>query len=159
MWIWNFLKKSFRFNIFPTIKVYTENMKFVLWVYLIVLGYRDWKDQYISLWWIPPSLVVFSLYPPTIDWEHVCGAFLFGLPGAYMYHFKEHWIGSADVCFLFFFGLILGYQRMIIAMLVALPLGIFWSFRKRDVPFITCLCVGIWIAHRMGYKIWYHFML
>lgn len=141
-------------------------MKTLFIFYLLVVCIQDAKTMYFSKRWILPSLILGLLvWKPYDLWGSLLGAILFGLPSLCMFHCRKDWIGSADVCFLFYFGWILGYERMIVAMFIALIIGFLWLglgkrfFAAKEIPFVSCLAIGVSISLFCGYRIWYSLLL
>lgn len=129
--------------------------------YLLALAIQDFKTMYISRKWIPITIffsILLFKYGYVDLMNRVMGSIIYGIVSLIMHRFKPNWLGSADVIFLFLFGFLLGYERMMIAMLIALDIGLVWilGFKKDKIPFLSCLCVGVMISILKGYMIYYH---
>lgn len=126
----------------------------IMFTYLACLFYQDKKTYYISKWWIIPTVLVTLIFNGRYS---IASSFLFGVPCMILYFLRKEWIGSADVCFMFYFGLVLGIEKMFVCMFIAIFLGfIFLLFSKNKlVPFVSCLCIGAWIALLKGYGIYF----
>lgn len=132
----------------------TEGM--VLLIYIYCLFWQDLKTYYISKKWIVPSLFLILYLGFPQNWlSSVSGALLYGFPSFAMHRFKPEWIGLADVVYFFYFGALLGLERMIVACLIAIGIGFFWmlGMKKTILPFCSCLSIGVWIAYLKGYTI------
>ncbi|MBB5183620.1 prepilin peptidase [Catenisphaera adipataccumulans] len=134
-------------------------MKTLFLCFLAAAAVRDWRTMYFSKHWfwiclgMIPVYYQFSFFLPA---ESIPGAFLFSMPAFFFHHYKQ-WLGSADVWFLGYFGFILGYPRMIVAMMIAVPIGLTYLAisKKAAVPFVSCLCIGVSASLFWGYHIWY----
>ena len=95
---------------------------------------------------------------PLLNRIGTCLAFLF-VSGTIKL-IKSDWIGSADVCYLTFFGFYLGIERMLVALYISVLLGFLWILYKKKhiLPYVSCLCIGVWIATLKGYTI-FHFLI
>lgn len=136
-------------------------MKTFFMLYLLALAIQDLKTMYISKKWIPVT-ILFSIllykYSYVDPLSRLFASFVYGIVSAVLYKWKSYWLGSADVIFLFLFGFLLGYERMMIAMLIALIIGFIWilGLKKDKIPFLSCLCIGVIISILHGYTIYYH---
>ena len=141
---------------FVSLNVISQSMFFqveALILYLCCLGFQDYETYYISKHWILFSLI---LYIILFDHIQIRGC-IFGLVGYVLYKIRPNWIGSADICFLLLFGFILGFERMYVCLMISLVVGAtFYLFSKHKlIPFVSCLCIGMFIAFLRGYKIWF----
>lgn len=163
-----------------TLSLYTESMKtlflmliitflikpiqlstvyFVLFLYF--LAKKDYETMYIEKYWVFPSLLFLffcSSYVPLLN--RVCTSLAFLFVSGTIKLIKSDWIGSADVCYLSFFGLYLGIERMLVALYISILLGFLWILYKKKhiLPYISCLAMGVWIAVLKGYTIFYFLM-
>ena len=117
--------------------------------------------MYIEKYWIFPSILLLffcSSYVPVLNRIYTSLVFLF-VSGTIKL-IKSDWIGSADVCYLTFFGLYLGIERMLVALYISILLGFLWILYKKKhiLPYVSCLCIGVWIAVLKGYTI-FHFLM
>lgn len=122
-------------------------------LYLSCLGSQDYATYYISKIWILFSMILIVCF---FDSLNISGV-LFGVVAGIMYFLKQDWIGSVDILILFVFGLILGFERMFVCVLIAVIIGLlFYALsKKKIIPFITCLCIGAYISIVKGFTIWY----
>lgn len=131
----------------------------IFFLYLECLLFQDAKSYYIGPEWILPTvmllLIYFNFFPVSI-----LGACMFGVPCFVLYRVKSNWLGSADVIYFFIFGGILGVERMLVAVSIALICGFVWLLIKPNslVPFCSCLSVGVMISILKGYTLWYTLM-
>ncbi len=142
--------------------VVVKTMKVFFYLYLIMLGWQDAKTMYISKKWIVPTIVlcVLWLLQEPLEWmDSFCGSCIYGGVALWMYC-KHHWLGSADVCYLFVFGFLLGYERMSIAIGLSALMGICICvcLKKEKIPYLTFLSCGIWVSYVYGYRIWFHLL-
>ena len=127
-------------------------------LFLFALAKKDYKTMYIEKYWIIPSGILLffcSSYVSFVNRFFTCLFFLV-LSGG-MKLLKPSWIGSADVCFLMFFGFYLGFERMLVALYISVVLGFLfiWIKKERLFPYISCLAMGVWIAYLKGYTLFY----
>lgn len=132
---------------------------FVLFLYF--LAKKDYETMYIEKYWIIPSFLLLcfcSSYVPLFN--RVCTSLVFLLVSGTIKMIKPDWIGSADVCFLTFFGFYLGIERMLVALYISVLLGFIWILNKKKhiLPYLSCLSIGVWIAYLKGYTIFYFLM-
>ena len=163
-----------------TLSLYTESMKTLLFMFIITflikpiqlstvyfilflyfLAKKDYETMHIEKYWIFPSLLFLffcSSYVPLLN--RVCTSLAFLFVSGTIKLIKSDWIGSADVCYLAFFGFYLGIERMLVALYTSVLLGILWILYKKKhiLPYISCLAMGIWIAVLKGYTIFYFLM-
>ena len=156
-------------NIIFTLGLYTESMKTLLFMFIITflikplqlstvylvlflyfLAKKDYETMYIEKYWIFPSILLLffcSSYVPLLNRVSTSLVFLF-VSGTIKL-IKSDWIGSADVCYLVFFGLY-----------ISVLLGILWILYKKKhiLPYVSCLAIGVWIAVLKGYTIFYFLM-
>lgn len=131
----------------------------VLTCFLYCLFLQDLQTMYISKKWIFPSLFIASLF--LYQYWNISSSLValiaYGLPVFLLFTFKKDWIGSADVCFISYFSLLLGYQRMSVAILISTLSALLFCvlFRKKEVPFLCFLSFGIYFSVLFGYRIWY----
>lgn len=167
-------------NIIFTLSLYTESMKTLFLmliitflikpfqlstVYLVLFLYflakKDYETMYIEKYWIFPSILLLffcSSYVPVLN--RICTSLVFLFVSGTIKLIKSDWIGSADVCYLVFFGFYLGIERMLVALYISVLLGILWILYKKKhiLPYISCLAIGVWIADLKGYTIFYFLM-
>lgn len=151
-------------NIIFTLSLYTESMKtlflmliitflikpfqlstvyFVLFLYF--LAKKDYETMYIEKYWIFPSILLLffcSSYVPLLNRVSTSLVFLF-VSGTIKL-IKSDWIGSADVCYLVFFGFYLGIERMLVALYISVLLGILWILYKKKAYPSLCIVFGNW---------------
>lgn len=135
-------------NIIFTLSLYTESMKTLFLmliitflikpfqlstVYLVLFLYflakKDYETMYIEKYWIFPSILLLffcSSYVPVLN--QICTSLAFLFVSGTIKLIKSDWIGSADVCYLTFFGFYLGIERMLVALYISVLLGILWIF-------------------------------
>ena len=137
------------------------DMKTLFSFYLLAAAIQDWRTYYFSKWWFVPSLWIGALWLDRYGWkgENVVCAIYFCLPGIFAW--KKGWMGSADCWFLFYFGILLGWRRMSVAVCIAVAAGCLLVMKKKEsyIPFVSCLCLGVWIAYWKGYWIFSHIFL
>ena len=127
-------------------------------VFLYFLAKTDYETMYIEKYWIFPSILLLffcSSYVPLSNRIYTSLVFLLvsgGIKGI-----KPNWIGSADVCYLTFFGFYLGIERMLVALYISILIGFLWILYKKKhiLPYVSCLCIGVWISALKGYTIFY----
>lgn len=134
----------------------------VLSCLLFCIFFQDLQTMFISWKWVFPSLFVAILFLSQY-WNlssSLIALLSYGLPIFILFILKKDWIGSADVCFILYFSILLGYQRMSVAILLATVSALSFCilFQKREVPFLCFLSVGIYISCFTGYRIWYGIM-
>ena len=163
-----------------TLSLYTKGMKTLLFMFIITflmqpiqlstvyfvlflyfLAKKDYETMYIEKYWIFPSILLLffcSSYVPLFN--RVCTSLVFLLVSGTIKMIKLDWIGSADVCFLTFFGFYLGIERMLVALYISVLLGFIWALYKKKhiLPYLSCLSIGVWIAYLKGYTIFYFLM-
>lgn len=145
---------------------YTNGMKTIFIIYLLFVFIQDIRTMYYSKYWFYSSVLIgFLVWKPYDLLGSLFGALLFSLPAACIYKIKKNWIGIADVLFLAYFGAILGYERMLVAMFIALFVAFIWAginhffFKKDEIPFVSCLVIGVIISLYFGYRIYYQILL
>lgn len=147
-----------------TLSLYTESMKtlflmliitflikpfqlstvyFVLFLYF--LAKKDYETMYIEKYWVFPSILLLffcSSYVPLLN--RICTSLVFLFVSGTIKLIKSDWIGSADVCYLVFFGFYLGIERMLVALYISVLLGILWiSYKKKAYPSLY-IVFGSW---------------
>lgn len=151
-------------NIIFTLSLYTESMKtlflmliitflikpfqlstvyFVLFLYF--LAKKDYETMYIEKYWIFPSILLLffcSSYVPLLN--RICTSLVFLFVSGTIKLIKSDWIGSADVCYLVFFGFYLGIERMLVALYISVLLGIFWILYKKKAYPSLYIVFGNW---------------
>ena len=147
-----------------TLSLYTESMKtlflmliitflikpfqlstvyFVLFLYF--LAKKDYETMYIEKYWIFPSILLLffcSSYVPLLN--RVCTSLVFLFVSGTIKLIKSDWIGSADVCYLVFFGFYLGIERMLVALYISVLLGMLWILYKKKAYPSLCIVFGNW---------------
>lgn len=127
-------------------------------LFLYFLAKKDYATMYIEKYWILPSILLLcfcSNYVPLFN--RVCTSLVFLLVSGTIKIIRTEWIGSADVCFLTFFGFYLGMERILVALYISVLLGFLWIVYKKKhiLPYLSCLSIGVWIAYLKGYTIFY----
>ena len=120
MFIITFLIKPFQLS----------TVYFVLFLYF--LAKKDYETMYIEKYWVFPSILLLffcSSYVPLLN--RVCTSLVFLFVSGTIKLIKSDWIGSADVCYLTFFGFYLGIERMLVALYISVLLGILWILYKK----------------------------
>lgn len=132
-------------------------MNILFYLYLLAIAINDWQTMYFSKWWILPSLALLVCFFPVDLFSSGIGLILFGGVALLLYGIHPDWIGTADVAYLAYFGFLLGYERMTIALFVGIGMGlILASIRNlKLIPFLTCLSLGCLVAWRYGYGLFY----
>lgn len=138
-----------------TLSLYTESMKTLLFMFIITflikpiqlstvyfilflyfLAKKDYETMYIEKYWIFPSILLLffcSSYVPLLN--RICTSLAFLFVSGTIKLIKSDWIGSADVCYLAFFGFYLGIERMLVALYTSVLLGILWIlYKKKAYP-------------------------
>lgn len=145
-------------NIIFTLSLYTESMKTLLFMFIITflikpfqlstvyfvlflyfLAKKDYETMYIEKYWIFPSILLLffcSSYVPLLN--RVCTSLVFLFVSGTIKLIKSDWIGSADVCYLTFFGFYLGIERMLVALYISVLLGYFGFYIKKSISFHMC---------------------
>ena len=101
-------------------------------LFLYFLAKKDYETMYIERYWIFPSvgLLIFGYsYVPMFN--RICTCLFFLIVNGTIKFIKPNWIGSADVCFLAFFGFYLGVERMLIALYISVFLGFLWILYRK----------------------------
>lgn len=103
---------------------------------MCLLAKKDYETMHIEKYWIFPSLLFLffcSSYVPLLN--RVCTSLAFLFVSGTIKLIKSDWIGSADVCYLAFFGFYLGIERMLVALYTSVLLGILWILNlKKAYP-------------------------
>ena len=128
----------------------------LFFTFLFCLFEQDRHTYYISWHWLIVCVCIAIGFVGTfqsLPWQ---GALLYSVPALFLHRRKPEWIGIAVVYFLGFFGCLLGMHRMMVAVLISVLFGLLWSvFRqKKMIAYVSCLCVGVWIAYVKGYYLW-----
>lgn len=129
--------------------------------FLYLLARNDYKTMYIEKYWIVPSTILLFFCSSYVSFlNRFITSLIFLLISGGIKYFKENWIGSADVCFLTFFGFYLGMERMLVALYVSVFIGFIWIYIKKEsiLPYLSCLAIGVWIAYLKGYTLFYLIM-
>lgn len=130
-------------------------------LFLYFLAKKDYETMYIEKTWCIPSLFLFLFCSSYVTLENRLFTCLFFLSvSGGMKLIKPNWIGSADVCFLAFFGFYLGMERMLVALYGSVLLGLLFVCIKKErvLPYLSCLAFGVWIAYLKGYTLFYFLM-
>lgn len=101
-------------------------------LFLYFLAKKDYATMYIEKYWIFPSILLLcfcSNYVPLFN--RVCTSLVFLLVSGTIKIIRTEWIGSADVCFLTFFGFYLGMERMLVALYISVLLGFLWILKRK----------------------------
>lgn len=132
-------------------------MDIFFYLYLLAIAINDWQTMYFSKWWILPSFVMIGCFFPVDLVSSGMGLGLFGGIGWLLYRIHPDWIGTADVAFLAYFGFLLGYERMSIALFTGIGIGLILAYVRnlKMIPFLTCLSLGCWLAWQHGYGLFY----
>ena len=132
-------------------------MDIFFYLYLFAIAINDWQTMYFSKWWALPSLVILGLFFSVFLVSSCMGTFLFGGMSILLYHIHHDWIGVADVAYLSYFGFLLGYERMTIALLIGISIGLVYAYirKAKTIPFLTCLSLGCLVAWWHGYELFY----
>ena len=120
--------------------------------FLYGIAYKDYTSYYVNYYFIPVS-ILFLIFSPFHTYFSILSG-LFGCVGLYFY--KKKGLGSMDVYFLFYFGLYLGYERMVVAIGISTILGILYGCIKKEklIPYVSCLSIGVWISLLKGYTLY-----
>ncbi|MDD7281079.1 A24 family peptidase [Floccifex sp.] len=123
-------------------------------LFLYCLAIQDGYTLYISKRWIIPSLLLLTFFD---SYSLFTGLFL-GSVSYVMY--RKKWMGSADVLYMAYFGFLVGFERMMVALLIAVITGLVIYIKKQDkmIPFLSCLSFGILISLCKGYTIFYYLL-
>ena len=147
-----------------TLSLYTESMKTLLFMFIITflikpiqlstvyfilflyfLAKKDYETMYIEKYWIFPSILLLffcSSYVPVLN--RICTSLVFLFVSGTIKLIKSDWIGSADVCYLAFFGFYLGIERMLVALYISVLLGILWILYKKKAYPSLYIVFGNW---------------
>jgi len=147
-----------------TLSLYTESMKTLLFMFIITflikplqlstvylvlflyfLAKKDYETMYIEKYWIFPSILLLffcSSYVPVLN--RICTSLVFLFVSGTIKLIKSDWIGSADVCYLVFFGFYLGIERMLVALYISVLLGILWILYKKKAYPSLYIVFGNW---------------
>lgn len=130
-------------------------MEIFFYIYLFLISLQDIKTMYIPKIYLIPT-IPFLLYYYPYSLKNIICSLLFGFVSFY-FHKRRKWMGSMDVYFLFFFGLILGLERMIICMYISIGIGILWILisKRKICPFLFCLSIGFIVSMHKGYTMYY----
>ena len=138
-----------------TLSLYTESMKTLFFMLIITFLIKPFQLSTVYL-------VLFLYFLAKKDYEtmYIEKYWIFLFVSGIIKLIKSDWIGSADVCYLTFFGLYLGIERMLVALYISILLGFLWILYKKKhiLPYVSCLCIGVWIAVLKGYTI-FHFLI
>ena len=123
--------------------------------YLLCISIKDYKTYSISILEQACSIILF--YPLHF---HFISSLIFSIP-SFILHKKKQWIGQADVFYLFIYGLLLGYERLIVAVFLSILFGFIFILLKKEkmIPYLTCLNIGVFISLLKGYTIYYKSVL
>lgn len=119
--------------------------------FLSLMAIQDYKTYYFSKYWLVGLIFVW------FGQRDMLSSLVFGLPCWIMYVKRSEWIGSVDCIMISCLAFILGLERMIVCMCMALFLGFIYHFIYRDrlIPFVSCLAVGAIVAYLKGYMLFY----
>ncbi len=123
-------------------------------IFLYCLCIQDYYTYYISKKWILPSLALLIYFHP----YSIGTSLIYGILSYIMY--RKHWMGMADVAYMFYFGLLIGYERMTIAVLISVIFGFLFFVLKKEnmIPYLSCLSIGILFSLCKGYTLFYSFI-
>ena len=131
-------------------------------LFLAYLFYQDYKTMYIHPCWIFFTFLFYVFCKDYVEFKNsLFTSFFYLFVSGSIKVVKKDWIGSADVCLLAFFGFFLGFERMFVALEISIWVGFIWMLilkvQKKDCicPYISCICVGVYIAWIKGYTIYY----
>lgn len=131
----------------------------VFTAFLYCLFLQDLQTMYISKHWIAPSLLIgfLILYKYWNITSSILALILYVFPISIMYLLKKEWMGCADLYYISYFSIILGYQRLSVTLLISTLSALLFClcFKKREVPFLSFLSIGVYISCICGYQIWY----
>lgn len=139
-------------------------MTFYGLLFLFSVFYNDIKTMYFSKVWSLISLPFLLCFPSVSFLNRCMSSLIFFLVSFCMYKFHRDWLGSADVCFLGYFGFCLGFERFLVALYISLLIGFIWLFvlyvQKKAciLPYLSCLSIGVWIAWMRGYTLFDHIL-
>ena len=124
---------------------------YLMSIFVLYIAYLDWKDYYIPNFWMIVSLGL--CIGQSLDY---LACFLFLLPIGFIKIVRPEWMGSADLFYIGLFACILGVERMIVCMLVAIGLSFcfLWVSKRRLIPFVSFLAIGFMVAWLKGYTIY-----
>ena len=128
----------------------------LFFTFLFCLFEQDRHTFYISRNWLIPCICIIICFIMFYKQVYGIASLLYSVPALLLHRRHPEWIGIADVYFLCFFGLLLGIHRMMIAVLISIVFGLFWIILKQNkmIPYVSCLCVGVWISYLKGYVLW-----
>lgn len=121
---------------------------------------EDWHSRYLHpLWLIAMAALVFFTPSQAAEVSQRLAGMTFGLVALPFFLKKK--MGSADVICLLAFGWILGFDRMCICVLMACAMGMICALALHlpDLPFVSFLLAGFWIALGQGYGLHARLML
>lgn len=124
-----------------------------IFTFLFIFSYQDIQTYYYSKKWFILLFLFSSLWVQ--NWHYLCGFFYF-FCSFILYCWKPEWIGSMDIMMMSCFGLILGFERMIVCIFISILCGLlYWMFSKNKlIPFVSCLCIGFFISLLRGFQIY-----
>lgn len=125
-------------------------MQPLIYTFLACLFVQDEQTYHISKYWYCLSLFL-------ILWNgkvYFTGL-IFGGLAFIMKLWKTDWIGSADIFYLILFGLLLGFERMLVLVWTALVVGFVYAYKRSLIPFVSCMVLGFYLAYARGYSIFY----
>ena len=124
---------------------------FLIGIFVLYIAYMDWKEYYI-----PPFWMVFSC--GFVAGQRLDGMALFSflLPVVCLKWFCLDCIESADVFYIGLFACILGMERMIACLLLAIGFSFLFVlvYKRRYIPFVSFLGLGFMVALARGYTIY-----
>jgi len=163
--VWMFWEESWVFAVLCAIA-----SSLLICVFFIDLEHMIIFDRFQIMLGVLAIAAIF--FDPHYDWlSHVIGgaagfAVFYGVYAVFYYGLKKDALGGGDIKLAAVMGLMLGWERLILGLLIASVAGsiilIIISKRQnaekeREYPFAPFLCAGFWIALMFGAPIieWY----
>lgn len=149
----------FVFLLFMFVSVFISSLSssfykmMAIFTFLMIVSYQDIQTYYYSKIWF--LLILLFTLGWVCHWHYFCGLFYF-LCSYCLYRMKKEWLGSMDCMVLTCFGLILGFERMIVCLLISILCGLVYHLfsKNKMIPFVSCLCIGFFISLLRGFQIY-----